>query len=407
MKQEISLPLAGIRVIEFSHLVMGPVCGMILADFGAEVIKVESVNGDNTRRLTGAASGFFGSFNRNKKSFAVDMEDKRGREAVLRLLAGADVLVENFSPKSMKKMGLTQEILSRINPRLITASHQSFLPGPYANRHALDEVVQMMVGLAYVDKENGHSHYAGTNVNDIMSGLFGALGVLAALTQRQRTGQGHAVQTGLFENNVFLVLQHMMQAAISGQRTAEKPDPTTVWAVYDVFVSRDGEQVFLGAINDEQWVLLCQTFDFDDLSADLRLKSNQARVRARSWLIPILRERFGTYSTQELEQRFEQMGLPFARVGRPEDLFEDPHLKQSGGLVPMTLPEDGSHIGRPIQTQTALMPLSMDGQRLSARDNPPHLGQHTISLLKELGYSESEIQTLISDNVIRASSVHR
>ena len=401
-----SLPLQGIRVIEFTHMVMGPTCGMILADLGAEVIKVEPLAGDSTRRLLGSGAGFFSMFNRNKQSLAVDVKDPRGREIVLRLIGGADVFSENFKSGTMDKLGFGLEALAALNPRLIHVSHKGFLPGPYDNRTALDEVVQMMGGLAYMTGPEGRPLRAGTSVNDIMGGMFGAIGVLAALQQRDNaktgTGRGQQVQSALFENNVLLVAQHMMQFAVTGAAAAPMPSRISAWAVYDVFTVKDGEQIFLSAVSDTQWAKLCDEFSFDDLKADERLASNNQRVRARDWMMPLLRERFSAFSATELAERFERIGLPYAPITRPQDLFDDPHLLATGGLAPVTLPADASGAGRAIETRTALLPLSLDGQRLPLRQPPPALGQHTESLLRSIGYSDAEIAALREANVVGA-----
>ena len=398
------LPLAGIRVVEFTHMVMGPTCGMILADLGAEVIKVEPLAGDNTRQLLGSGAGFFSMFNRNKKSLAVDVKDPRGREIVLKLLAQADVFSENFKTGTVAQLGFGQEALSTLNPRLIYVSHKGFLPGPYEHRTALDEVVQMMGGLAYMTGPEGRPLRAGTSVNDIMGGMFGAIGVLAALQQRDNrrtgTGRGQQVQSALFENNVFLVAQHMMQFAVTGQPAAPMPSRISAWAVYDVFTVKDGEQIFLAAVSDTQWALMCREFGFDDLLADARVASNNHRVLARDWMMPVLRERFSGMAAGELGMRFEKNGLPYAPITRPQDLFDDPHLLATGGLAPVTLPADASGAGHPIATRMALLPLTLNGERLPLRQPPPRLGTQTDELLRELGYRDDEIDALRAANVI-------
>src|SRR4051812_41943133 len=279
-----SLPYAGIRVVEFTHMVMGPTCGLVLGDLGAEVIKVEPPGGDNTRRLLGSGAGFYPLFNRNKKSIELDLQSPAGREAALRLVATADIVSENFRPGTMKKLGLDHASLSKLNPRIISVTHKGFLPGPYDHRTALDEVVQMMGGLAYMTGRPGDPLRAGASVNDIMGGMFGAIGAMAALAQREKTGRGQEVQSGLFENTVFLVAQHMMQYAVTGKPADPMPARISAWGVYDVFTVKDGEQVFLAVVSDTQWAIFCDAFGFGDLKADPRLKSNNDRVLARDWM---------------------------------------------------------------------------------------------------------------------------
>jgi crotonobetainyl-CoA:carnitine CoA-transferase CaiB-like acyl-CoA transferase len=395
-----ALPLAGVRVIEFTHMVMGPTCGLILADLGAEVIKVEPLAGDGTRKLLGSGAGFFGTFNRNKKSLAVDVKDARGREIVLRLLADADVFSENFKGGTMDKLGFGYGALSRLNPRLVYVSHKGFLPGPYDQRTALDEVVQMMGGLAYMTGPEGRPLRAGTSVNDIMGGMFGAIGALAALAQREKTGRGQEVHSALFENNVFLVAQHMMQFAVTGKPAAPMPSRISAWAVYDVFDVQGGEQIFLAAVSDTQWAALCQEFGFADLQADPRLQSNNARVLARDWMMPLLRERFSAFGAAELGARFERIGLPYAPITRPQDLFDDPHLAATAGLAPVTLPADASAAGHVVETRTPLLPLTLGGKRLHLRAAPPALGQDTEPLLRELGYAPAQVEQFRQDRVI-------
>jgi crotonobetainyl-CoA:carnitine CoA-transferase CaiB-like acyl-CoA transferase len=368
-------------------MVMGPTCGMVLADLGAEVIKVEPIAGDNTRRLLGSGAGFFPLFNRNKKSIALDLQRPEGREAALRLIATADVVSENFKPGTMKKLGLDYASLAGLNERLIYVSLKGFLPGPYDHRTALDEVVQMMGGLAYMTGRPGDPLRAGTSVNDIMGGIFGAIGAMAALALREKTGKGQEVQSALFENNVFLVAQHMMQFAVTGQPAAPMPGRISAWGVYDVFTVKDGEQIFLAAVSDTQWALFCDAFGFGDLKVDPRLKTNNDRVLARDWMMPILRSHLADRSAAELSAIFEKNALPFAPITRPEQLFDDPHLQQTGGLAPMTLPD-----GR--TTAVPLLPLTIGGERPGVRLDPPHLGEHSAELLRELGYSAEEISAM-------------
>jgi len=384
-------PLKGLRVIEFTHMVMGPTCGMVLADMGAEVIKVEPIDGEGTRRLLGAGAGFFPMFNRNKKSIGIDLRKPGGAEVARRLAAGADLVAENFKPGALAKFGLDYASLSKGNDRLIYVSHKGFLPGPYENRTALDEVVQMMGGLAYMTGRPGDPLRAGTSVNDIMGGLFGAIGALGALIQRGITGKGMEVQSALFENNVFLMGQHMLQYAMTGRHPAPMPARESPWAVYDVFTVKDGEQIFLAAVSDAQFATFCDALGFHDLKADPALATNNDRVRARPTLLAALRERLAPRSAAELAETFERAGLPFAPIRRPEDLYEDPHLNATGGLAEVVLP-DGERAGQTVRT--TLFPITMQGARLPVRLDPPRFGAHTLELLHGLGYAAGEIDAL-------------
>lgn len=390
-------PLKGLRVIEFTHMVMGPTCGMVLADLGAEVIKVEPVDGDRTRRLLGAGSGFFPMFNRNKKSIAIDLHQPEGAELARKLCASADVVAENFKPGTMEKYGLDHASLSASNPKLIYASCKGFLPGPYDHRTALDEVVQMMGGLAYMTGRPGDPLRAGTSVNDIMGGLFAAIAVLGALIQRGITGRGMEVQSALFENNVFLVGQHMLQYAMTGKAATPMPARDNPWAVYDVFTVQDGEQIFLAAVSDAQWLKFCDALGFADLQAEPELATNNQRVRQRPRLLATLRERLAPRSAAELASLMEKAGLPFAPIRRPEDLYDDEHLLATGGLADVRLP-DGPRAGEAVKT--TLLPFTLAGERLGVRLDPPRLGAHSRELLRSVGLADAEIDALKAKAVV-------
>ena len=387
------LPLAGVRVVEFAHMVMGPTCGMILADLGAEVIKIEPIKGDATRRLLGSGVGFFPTFNRNKKSLAIDAQDPRGKAVLLKLLATADVFSENFKTGAMERLGFDYASLSRLNPGLVYVSHKGFLPGPYEHRTALDEVVQMMGGLAYMTGPVGRPLRAGASVNDIMGGMFGAIGAMAALRARDRTGRGQEVMSSLYENNILLVATHMMQFAMTGKPAAPMPSRISAWGIYDVFAVKDDEQIFLAVVSDTQWRIFCDTFGFDDLFADERLATNNLRVTAREWMMPLLRQRLAHLPAAEIAGIFERAGLPYAPIKSPDQLLDDPHLLETGGLAPMHLPD-----GREVSTP--LLPLMMDRQRLPLRTDPPGIGADTDAILEELGLAQAEVQALRQEGVV-------
>jgi crotonobetainyl-CoA:carnitine CoA-transferase CaiB-like acyl-CoA transferase len=390
-----ALPLAGVRVIEFTHMVMGPTHGLVLADLGAEVIKIEPLKGDNTRKLLGSGAGFYPLFNRNKKSLAIDVNTDAGREVIYKLLATADVMAHNFRPQTMAAQGLDYDTVKRLNERIIYVALKGFLPGPYENRTALDEVVQMMGGLAYMTGPVGQPLRAGSSVNDIMGGMFGAIGTLAALMQRRDTGKGQLVESALYENNIWLVAQHMMQFAVTGKAADPMPNRISAWGVYDVFTVKNDEQIFLSAVSDSQWKIFCNAFSYDDFLHDSRLQSNNDRVIAREWLIPQLRIRMAAFTAAELTEIFQRTGLPYAPINKPHDLFDDVHLNESGGLAAMTLPD-----GR--ETKVPLLPLQLGGERLALRNDPPALGADTLALLESLGYDSAECAALIASNVVRA-----
>ncbi|SAI67592.1 dehydratase/racemase [Bordetella ansorpii] len=391
------LPYEGIRVIEFTHMVMGPTCGMLLGDLGAEVIKIEPVGGDSTRRLLGSGSGFFPMFNRNKKSVVLDLKQPEGVQAALRLIDTADIVSENFKSGVMDKLGLGYETLAARHPGLIYVSHKGFLAGPYDNRTALDEVVQMMGGLAYMTGRPGDPVRAGTSVNDIMGGMFGAIGAMAALAQRGKTGQGTHVEASLFENNVFLMGQHMLQYAATGRAPAPMPSRVAAWAVYDVFTVKDGQQIFLAVVSDKQWKIFCRAFGMDDLLADTRLATNNDRVQAREWMMPELRSRLAQRSAAELAQVFEAEGLPFAPITRPEQLFDDPHLAATGGLAPIRM-NDGS------TSRVPLAPFTLGGAQPPVRLQPPRIGEHSEALLRQAGYADADIESMKARRITQGDS---
>ena len=374
------LPLSGVRVVEFCHMVMGPTCGMILADLGAEVIKVEPPGGDKTRQLPGLGIGFFRTFNRNKKSVEIDIHSDAGRELARRLVATSDAVIENFRPGLMATLGLDYDTLAGTHPRLIYVALKGFLPGPYEKRTALDEVVQMMGGLAYMTGPEGRPLRAGSSVNDIMGGMFGVIGVLAALRDRERTGRGQEVQTALFENCAFLVAQHVQQFLMTGTAPRPMPARTSAWGVYDVFTVADGEQLFVAATSDKQFRALCNLLRRPDLANDPDFATNTLRVTSRSRLIPALGDAMTALHADALAAQLDAAGIPYAPITRPDELVNDPHLLGSGGLVPMTA-DDGS------TTQTLLLPLLMGGRRLGVRMPLPEPGAHSTEFLAALATS--------------------
>ncbi len=387
--------LSGLKVVEFTHMVMGPAAGLMLADLGAEVIKVEPVGGDKTRRLRGSGAGYFSMYNRNKKSLSIDLKSEEGKKIALKLISEADIFIENFRPGALDKLGFGYEDLSKLNPRLIYCSEKGFLNGPYSHRTALDEVAQMMGGLAYMTGPPNRPLRAGSSVIDVTGGMFGAIAVLAALNERHATNKGKHVSASLFETTVFLVGQHMAQYAVTGQPAAPMPARISAWAVYDVFDVKNEEKVFVGVVSDGQWKSFCAAFDLKDWAADESLSANNNRVARRDEIIPVLRELFLQFTKDELMERLERTGLPFAPIMKPEELFDDPHLVESGGLLDMEIP-DGGKIALPA------LPIAIDGDRPQLFQNPPMIGEHSSEILSSIGLNDDEIQSLISKGLIDA-----
>jgi crotonobetainyl-CoA:carnitine CoA-transferase CaiB-like acyl-CoA transferase len=387
-----SAPLAGLRVVEFTHMIMGPSVGAILASLGAEVIHVEPIGGDKTRNLVGSGAGFFTTFNRGKSSLCLDLKSPDGIAIAKRLCDSADIFVENYRPGAMDRLGLSYEALAETNPRLIYCSAKGFLAGPYQERTALDEVAQMMGGLAYMTGPPGRPLRAGASVIDIAGGMFGVIAIQAALEERHRTGRGQKVQSALFETTVYLIAQHMAQMAVSGQAAAPMPARLSVWAIYDVFETKD-DPIFIGVVTDSLWQKFCALFGLDALWADLSLRENNARVAARDRIIPEIRTMVNRFTRTEIIAKLEDSGLPFAPIARPEDMFDDPHLLASGGLEPVTLPD-----GR--ETMLPLLPIEMGGKRLGTSPIIPEAGGDSDAILTALGFDEEAIATLRVKGVV-------
>jgi crotonobetainyl-CoA:carnitine CoA-transferase CaiB-like acyl-CoA transferase len=388
-------PLAGLRVVEFSQMVMGPTCGLILADLGADVVKVEPPKGDRTRYFKGPAAGFFATYCRNKRSIALDTSTSEGQAVARRLIQASDVLIENFRPGLMKRIGLDYDSVAAFAPRLVYCSLKGYLPGPYENRLALDEVVQMMGGLAFMTGLPDRPMRAGASVNDIMGGMFGVIAIQAALAERQRTGRGRYIQSALYENNVFLMAQAMMCETVTGQPSIPYSIKDSPWPVYDLFDTSDGTKLFVTIVGEEHWQAFCKTFGKEAWLADVRLSNLQGRVDARSWVIPEIAEVFRKWPARELAATLEKLDLPFAPVNKPGDLFVDPHLLASGGLADIRMTD-----GR--MARTPLLPVSVDGERLSNRRNPPQIGEHTREVLEEIGLEPDEIRALSENRTIAA-----
>jgi crotonobetainyl-CoA:carnitine CoA-transferase CaiB-like acyl-CoA transferase len=389
-----TLPLADLRVLEFTQNVMGPSGGLVLADLGADVVKIEpALGGDVTRSLGGFGAGFFNYLNRNKRSLAIDLKTAAGKALIHRLAAKADIVLENYAVGTMDRLGVGYEALSAIHPGLIYCAMKGYLAGPYEHRAALDEVVQFQAGLAYMTGPIGRPLRAGASVIDIMGGTFAAVAIMAALRERDKTGKGQFVKSALYESAAYVMGTHMAGAAYSGEKNVPPmSERRGGWGLYQIFKSADGHDLFIAATSDSLWLRFCEAFDRPDLAADSRLATNVDRVRAKEWLIPTVAETIGKLDRAEIEKRCERAGLPFAPVGTVADLFTDPHLNQ-GGLADTTLSNG-------VETKLPKLPIELDGERMPLRLQPPQIGEHSRAVLSEMGLSAAEIDALIAEGVV-------
>ncbi len=393
-------PLAGLRVLEFSHTIMGPTAGLVLADLGADVVKVEPApKGDHTRGLGGFAAGFFAAFNRNKRGIAIDLKQPEGQEAVHRLAAQADVVLENYGPGTMEKLGCGYEALSARNPRLIYLALKGYLAGPYAHRPALDEVVQFHVGLAHMTGPYGRPLRAGASVIDILGAVFGVVAVQAALRERDATGRGQRVSSALFESAAFLMASHMAGIAITGEDMPPMPERRGAWAIYEVFPTSDG-QLFIGVTSDQQWTRFTEEFALADLAADPRLATNVMRVTEREWLVPVLKQVTARLPTAEVAARLERCHVSWAPVGKPGDLFEDAHLLATGGLLDVFVSRIGGETGPRVGIPALPVEFGAERARGTLHRQPPQVGEHNAEVLAEAGFSPAEIAALAAAQVI-------
>ncbi len=386
-------PLSDIRVLEFCHTIMGPSAGLILADLGADVIKVEPVGGDTTRRLPGFAAGFFATFNRNKRSLAVDLKSDEGRAILHRLVATADVAIENYAPGTMDRLGCGYGDFAKLNPRLIYCALKGFLSGPYEHRPALDEVVQFMAGLAYMTGPPGRPLRAGSSVVDIMGGTFAVIAIQAALRERERIGRGQLVKSALFESTAFLVAQHMAGQAITGRAPPPMPAREGAWAIYDPFATADNEQIFVGITSNAQWQRFCEHFGRADLFKHPSYRTNEDRVRERPVLLPVVAAIVAQHTRRDLAELFDRLDIPFAPVAKPGDLFDDPQLNAGGRMLGIDLP-GGVHAKLPR------LPIEMGDHDLGLVHQPPAIGEHTAEIMSELGLENSEIKALAARGVV-------
>ncbi|GLR89727.1 CaiB/BaiF CoA transferase family protein [Bradyrhizobium iriomotense] len=392
-------PLMGLKVLEFSHTIMGPCAGLILADLGADVVKVEPApDGDHTRRLPGFGAGFFAGFNRNKRSIAINLKHPEGRATIHRLVKDADIVIENYAPGTMERLGCGYADLEAINPRLIYLALKGFLAGPYEHRPALDEVVQFQAGLAYMTGPAGRPLRAGASVNDITGAIFGVTAALAALRERDATGRGQRISSALFESAAFFMVTHMAGAVASGHPPKPMPERRHAWAIYDVFNASD-DQIFIGVTSDKQWIRFTEEFGLAALGENPNLATNVMRASHRSWLIPAVQEALAPFSKAVIAERCERAAVSWAPVGKPTDLFNDPHLASHGGLIDVAI---RTVEGTTEMTRLPAMPVEFgaERERPGLARQPPRLGEHTDEILIDAGFDQREIERLAREQVI-------
>jgi crotonobetainyl-CoA:carnitine CoA-transferase CaiB-like acyl-CoA transferase len=377
---ETGLPLAGVRVVEMTHMVMGPTCGMVLAQLGAEVIKVEPPAGDKTRSLGGMGTSFFPLFNRGKRSVVLDFAKAEDRETMHLLLASADVFLENFRDGALEKQGLGPEELRQKYPHLIVAGHKGFLSGPYEHRPALDEVVQMMSGLAAMTGTQAKPQRVGSSANDIMGGMFGAISIIAALYQKRGSGAaagGADIRIGLFENCLFLVAQHMVEFEMTGNRPRSMPEREHAWPIFDIFETAGGERIFIGVVTEGHWQSFCREFGLQEFLDDPNLRTTTDRIMARSRILPRAAAVIRDWNVAELSAKLDGLNICFSPINRPEDLFNDPHVLRPGGLV--------NNINANGETfRVPALPVQWNGENLGEGLAVPVLGADTEDVRAEL-----------------------
>lgn len=374
-------PLRGIKVLELGHIVAGPTASLVLAELGAEVIKVERPGIGDQARASKANQGHFVSYNFNKKSIAIDIATGEGRDTVLALVSCSDIVVDNFAPGSLDRLGLGYDALSTANPGVIHCSIKGFLPGPYGERPLTDEPAQMMGGLAFMTGPAGQPLRAGTSIVDISGAMFGVIAILAALYERVGSGRGKQIHLGLFETVVFMVGQHIANTTMTGIPPVPMPERgmgrALGWGIYRVFPTRDGRSMFVAVLSDLHWKRFCAEFGLDDLWADESLRSNTGRAEQHERLSARTAKLMATLDFDDAARHLLKANLPFAPVNTPADLVNDPHLQATGMIRTVQAPD-----GR--RAVVAGLPLAAADWFSGERSPPPALGADTDTILEGL-----------------------
>ncbi len=393
-------PLDGIKVLELGTAVAGPLCGALLADMGAEVIKIEAPErGDDSRRwgtLVKGESPYFVQYNRNKRSVALDIRREEGREILMRLARESDVLIENFRPGTMKRLGLSYEALRRLNRKLVYCSVSGFgQTGPYSQLGGYDAIIQALSGLMSITgEEDGPPLRVGVPITDILAALYAAFSVTLALLVRRRIGGGQMIDVSLFESGISAVSQWITISRLTGKPVRRFGNSYPLLAPYELFGTKDRPMV-VAVGNDEMWAKLCEIINRKDLIHDSRFRTNPDRILAenRSALTRILQELFMKKPAGSWVKAFRAAGIPAGVINSIEDLPRDPQLRERGAFTEVNHPS----LGR-FEIVTALPKFSeMSG---SVRLPSPRLGEHTDKVLREVGLSKKEILRLRKERTI-------
>ncbi|OGK99905.1 MAG: hypothetical protein A3I14_14415 [Candidatus Rokubacteria bacterium RIFCSPLOWO2_02_FULL_73_56] len=395
-----ALPLAGYRVLELAHLVAGPVCGMLLADLGADVVKVEAPAGGDLARtvydpLLGGDSAVFHTVNRNKRSVALDLAHPEGRAAFARLAAGADVVVEAYRGGVAERLGIDHAALARVNPRLVYCSLSAFGPdGPWRDKPGLDMLVQALSGLMAVTGEPGGGPVlCGAPVLDTLGAFQAATGVLTALLHRERTGEGQRVDVSLLGGALLAHAARLSVFFVTGEEPGRQGSAHPYLVPFQAFAAQDG-WIYVAAWVDRLWEPFCAALERPALAADPRFAARADRLRHREALVaevaPVFRER----TVRDWMARLEKHDVLCAPVNTYRDLADDPVVRASGLLVPQEHPRAG-------RLTTLATPIRFSRTPGGIREPAPALGEHTEAVLREAGLGPEEIQRLRAAGIVR------
>lgn len=401
--QKQALPLKGVRVLELSHIVAGPSGGMMLGDLGADVIKVEHPSTGDTARSQANEGNTFYTYNRNKQFLALDLRQAKGKAIFEKLVKQSDIVLDNFAPGALQRLGLDYSWGSKINPRIIYCSVKGFLPGPYGDRPFLDELAQMAGGIAYLTGFEGKPMRAGASITDIGAATYGVMGILAALYRREQTGVGDCIEAGLYETVVFWISQYITGAQLSGKNPPPRGEQTSGmgkamgWGVYQLFPTKGGKPVFIAVTGNRHWVGLCDVLGFDDWKNSAEFNTNRKRT-AEKWRIA---ERI-TAATQlltydDITARLYKALVPYAPVGTPLDILADKHMGEAGRWMQLKVGDK--------QLKVPKLPFAMGGtEDFEAAKQPAFLGEHTDTILASIGYTPAEVAALKAEKVVLRSN---